>query len=88
MPKRTIRDNSKKNVLFNQTVKDFEHIYKDVAGYDMSYEEFKEVCRKSWDEVYNYLSTDRPKKRDQGRYCICNESKKPYEEAKPQTKVF
>ena len=73
-------------LLFNQTLKDNEHIYKDVAGYDISYDEFRELCRKSWEEDYNYLCIDR--KRQQGRYCICNESKKTYIEATPQTKVF
>ena len=88
LPKRTIRNNSNKIILFNQTLKDIEHIYRDVAGYDMSYDEFKELCRKSWEEDYNYLCIDRSKKRDQGKYCICNESKKTYIEAKPQTKPF
>ena len=86
--KRTIRNNSKKIVLFNQTLKDLEHIYRDVAGYDMNYDEFKELCRKSLDEDYNYLCIDRSKKRDQGKYCICNESKKTYIETTPQTKPF
>ena len=76
MPKRTIRNNSNRIILFNQTLKDIEHIYRDVAGYDMSYDEFKELCRKSWDEDYNYLCIDRSKKRDREKYCICNESKK------------
>ena len=76
MPKRTITNNSKKIILFNKTLKDFEHIYRDVAGYDMSYDEFKELYRKSWEEEYNYLDFDRCKKSDQGEYCICNESKK------------
>ena len=55
LPKRTIRNNSNKIILFNQTLKDIEHIYRDVAGYDMTYDEFKELCRKSWHEDYNYL---------------------------------
>ena len=88
LPKRTIRNNSNKIILFNQTLKDIEHIYRDVAGYDMNYDEFKELCRKSWEEDYNYLCIDRSKKRDQGRYCICNESKKTYIEATPQTNPF
>ena len=88
LPKRTIRNNSNKINLFNQTLKDIEHIYRDVAGYDMTYDEFKELCRKSWDEDYVYLCIDRSKKRDHGRYCICNESKRTYIEATPQTKPF
>ena len=88
LPKRTIRNKSNKIILFNQTLKDIEHIYRDVAGYDMNYDEFKDLCRKSWDEGYNYLCIDRSKKRDQGKYCICNESKKTYIEATRQTKPF
>ena len=67
LPKRTIRNNSNKIILFNQTLKDIEHIYRYVAGYDMNYEEFKELCRNLWEEDYNYLCIDRSKKRDQGR---------------------
>ena len=88
LPKRTIRNNSKKVFLFNQTLKDIEHIYRDVAGYDMNYDEYKELCRKSWEEDYNHLYIDRSKKRDQGKNCICNESEKTYIEATPQTKPF
>ena len=88
LPKRTIRKNSNKIILFNQTLKDNEHIYRDVAGYYMNYDEFKELCKKSRDEDYNYICIDRSKKRDQGKYCICNESNKTYIEATPQTKPF
>ena len=91
LPKRTIRNNSNKIILFNQTLKDIEPIYRDVAGYDMNYDEFKDLWRKSWEEDYedyNYLYIDRSKKRDQGKYCICNESKNTIIEATPQTKPF
>ena len=67
MPKRTIRNNSNKIILFNQTLKDIEHIHSDVAGYGMSYDEFKELCRKSWDEDYNYLCIVRSKKERSGK---------------------
>ena len=64
LPKRTIRNNRNKIILFNQTLKDIEHIYRDVAGHDMNYDEFKELCRKSWEEDYNYLCIDRSKKKE------------------------
>ena len=54
----------------------------------MSYDEFKELNRKSWEEDYNCPCIDRSKQRDQGRYCICKESRKTYIEATPQTKAF
>ena len=88
LPKRTKRNNSNKIILFNQTLKDLEHIYRDVAGYDMNYDEFKDLCRKSWGEDCNYLYIDRSKKRDQGKYCICNESKNTFLEATLQTTPF
>ena len=88
LPKRTIRNISTKIILFNQTLKDIEHTARDVAGYDMKYDEFKELCRKSWEEDYNYLYIDRSRQRDQGKYCICNENKRTYIEATPQTKPF
>ena len=88
LPKRTIRNNSNKIILFIQTLKDVEHIYRDIAGYDMNYDEFKDLCRKSWEEDYNYICIDRSKKRDQGKCCICNESERTYIEATPQTKPF
>ena len=88
LPKRILRNNSNKIILFNQTLKDIGNIYRDIAGYDMSYDEFKELCRKSWEEDYNYLYIDRSKRRDQGRYCIYNESKNSYFECTPETKPF
>ena len=88
LPKRTVQNNSIKKILFNQTIKGLGKIYRDVGGYDMNYDEFNEKCRKSWKEEDNYLRIDRSKKRDQGRYCICNESKNTYIECSSGTKAF
>ena len=44
--KKTIRNKSNKIILFNQTLKDVEQIDRDVAGYDMCYDEFEKLCRK------------------------------------------
>ena len=41
LPKRTIRNNSNIIIIFQQTLKDVQHIYTDIAGFDMSYDEFK-----------------------------------------------
>ena len=35
LPKRTFRNNSNVTILFHQTLKDVEHIYKDIAGFDV-----------------------------------------------------
>ena len=33
--------------------------YRDIAGVDMSYDEFKQSCRKAWWDDYNYLTIDK-----------------------------
>ena len=37
-----IRNNSNKKILFNQTLKDIGKIYRDVGGYDLTDDEFKQ----------------------------------------------
>ena len=54
----------------------------------MSYDEFEQLCREAWKEEYNYLCFDRSKKRDRGRFCICNENKIIYVECTPETTHF
>ena len=75
LSKRTVRNNIDKISLFNQTLKDFEKKYRDVAGCDMTYDGLNELCRETRKEEYNYVCIDRSKNRDRGRFCICNESK-------------
>ena len=88
LPKRTIQKKSNKFIFFNQTLKDIENIYRDDGGYDMSSDEFKQFCRKTWDEDYKYRCIDRSKKKDRGRYRIYNESKTSYIECTPETRSF
>ena len=88
LPKRTIRNNSNIIILFQQTLKDVEHIYRDIAGFDMSYEEFKELCREAWRERYNYLLINRLEDKNGSRYMICNESNQQYQIFNPQTDPF
>ena len=38
VPKKTIRNFSNLMILFQQTLKDGEHIYRDIAGFDMSHD--------------------------------------------------
>ena len=42
-------------ILFIQTLKVLEIIYRDVGGYDLSYDEFEQLCRKSLEFEYNKL---------------------------------
>ena len=63
LPKRTLRKNSSKIILFNQTLKVIENIYKDVGGHDMCYDEIKQLYTKSCEEEYICLPFDRSKKK-------------------------
>ena len=88
LPKRTKRNNSNIIILFQQTLIDVEHIYRDIAGFDMSYDEFKSLCRETWKEKYNYLLINRLEDKNGSRYKICNESNPEYKIFSPQTDPF
>ena len=88
LPKRTIRNNSKIKILFQQTLKDVEHIYRDIAGFDMSNDEFKSLCREAWRDNYNYLLINRLEDKNGSKYMICNESNLQYQIFNPQTDHF
>ena len=51
----------------------------------MSYDELKQLCKKSWEKEYKYLCIDTSEKKAQRRNCICNESKNTYTECTPET---
>ena len=84
-PKKTVRNNSNIINLFQQTLKDVEHIHRDISGFDMSYEEFKSLCREAWNEKFNYLLINRLEDKNGSGYRICNESNPNYKIFNPQT---
>ena len=70
LPKNTIRNNSNINILFKQTLRDIILLFHDIAGLDMNLEEWKQLCRKVWENDYDYLQIDRIAKIGNGRYTI------------------
>ena len=88
LPKRTIRNNSNFIILFQQILKDVEHNYRDIAGFDMSNDEFKSLCREAWRDNYNYLLINRLEDKNGSKYMICNESNPQYQVFNPQTDPF
>ena len=46
LPKKTIRNNSIINIFFKQTHRDIILLFHDIAGLDMSLEEWKQTCLK------------------------------------------
>ena len=88
LPRQSIRSNSDRLKLFKQTLRDVQSMYYDIGAYDMKYDEFKEMCHKAWSERFNYLCIDMTKNRNEGKYCIFNESKNTYNECICETEAF
>ena len=88
LPKNTIRNNSNKIILFKQTLRDIILLFHDIAGLDMNLEEWRQLCRKAWENDYDFLQIDRFAKIGNGRYTIRNCNKNNHIECTPETKPF
>ena len=88
LPRQSIRNNSDRLILFQQTLRDVQSMYYDIGAYDMNYDEFKQMCHRAWDEKYNYHCIDVTKNKNDGKYRIFNESKTTYNECICETEVF
>ena len=88
VPKRTIRMNCNIKILFRQSLRDVEHIYRDIARFDMYFDEFKELCREAWKEKYHYLETKVLEDKNESKYKICKKSNSNYKIFNPQTEPF
>ena len=53
-------------------------MYKDIGGCDMKYEQFKEMCRKTWIGSFEYLSIEKTNVKIEGKHRIFMESKNLY----------
>ena len=73
LPRRSIRNNSDRLILFKQTLRDVQSMYYDIGAYDMKYDEFKEMCHEAWSERFNYLCIDMVKNKDDGIYRFLND---------------
>ena len=85
LPRQTIKNNSDRLILFKQTLRDVQSMYHDIGAFDMTYDEFKEMCRVAWSEKFNYQCIDMTKNKNEGRYRIFNESKTTYIDCIPET---
>ena len=70
IPKQLIRDNVNFLIAFKQDEKNLRHIYNDHVGADMSFEKFREVCGKAWNEKYGFIVIDKDRPTNNGRYRI------------------
>ena len=88
LPRQSVRNNSDRLILFKQTSRDVQCMYYDIGPCDMKYDDFKEMCHKSWSERFNYLCIEMTKNRDNGKYRIFNESITTYIDCNPETVPF
>ena len=88
LPKKTTRNNSNIIILFKQTLRHIILLVHDIAGLDMNLEEWKQLCRKAWENDYDYLQMNRLAKIGEGRYTIGKCNKTTYTECTPETKPF
>jgi hypothetical protein len=68
LPRQTIRENSNFICLFQQDIKNINHIYNDHVSYDMPKDEFKRLCRTAWDRPYGFVVIDLSSKKNNGKY--------------------
>ena len=88
LPRQSIRSNSDRLILYKQTLRDVQSMYYDIGAFDMIYDEFKEMCRVAWSGKINYLCIDMSKNKNEGKFCIFNESKTTYIDCFLETEPF
>ena len=75
LPRQSIRNNSDRIILFQQSLRDVESIDRDIGANDMESRDFKQMCRNAWNGKCNYLYIDITRDEREGNYHIFNESK-------------
>lgn len=69
LPKHLIRENANLIILFKQDDMNLKHIYDDYGiSSDMSFQKFKDVCKKCWLNKYGFLVIDIESEFNKGRY--------------------
>lgn len=68
VPKHLVRDNANVVVLFNQDNLNLKHVYLDHATSDMSFEDFKEMCKLCWSRKHGVLVIVKDNELCNGRY--------------------
>lgn len=59
IPKHLIRDNVNFLILFKQDDLNLKHVYDDHVTTDMTYQQFKIMCKECWKDKYGFLTIDK-----------------------------
>ncbi|KYN07160.1 hypothetical protein ALC62_01880 [Cyphomyrmex costatus] len=68
IPKHLIRDNANLLILFKQDGTNLKRVYNDHVNTDMQYKDFCDLCRKCWQQKYEFLVIDKDSALANGRY--------------------
>jgi ABC-type lipoprotein export system ATPase subunit len=67
LPRQTIRENCNLLMLFQQDIKNLQHIHADHC-FDIPFEEFREFCKRVWKTKHAFVTIDLTSTIDNGRY--------------------
>lgn len=70
IPKQLIRDNANILVVFKQDELNLKHLYIDHVNVDMTFENFKNLCAKAWNNRFGFVVIAKENDIDNGRYRI------------------
>ena len=82
------KNNIRKIILFEQTLRDIIILLHDIAGLDMNSENWKQLCRKAWENEYVYLQLERFAEIGEVGYTIRICNKATCTVCTPETKSF
>jgi GTPase SAR1 family protein len=68
VPKHLIRDNANFIILFKQDELNLKHVYDDHVSPDIEFDEFKKLCRLCWRNKYDFVTIDKERPINEGRY--------------------
>ena len=67
LPRQTIRENANFICLFQQDLKNINHLYSDHASSDMKPEELTDMCKKIWEGPHDFTVIDLTRDKDVGK---------------------
>ena len=68
LPRQTIRENANLICLFRQDNKNINQLYNDHVNSDMTKDEFKDLCKKTWEQPYGFVTIDLSSNKNNGKY--------------------
>ena len=68
LPRQTIRENANFICLFAQDLKNINHLYNDHVSQDMTKEEFRKLCKSTWEKPHGFVVIDLTSKKYNGKY--------------------